>query len=146
MVPKKDGYWLQCGDYHHLITITVPNRYPLPNLMELSANMEACTVFSKIDLVKAFHQVAIAPEDQQKMAVITPFGLFEHNYSLFGLCNAAQTLQRLQDSWFHDLPCIFVNFDYKRVSSRDLRKAHGAPAGHLQDPLGLWAGHQPGEM
>jgi Reverse transcriptase (RNA-dependent DNA polymerase) len=91
MVPKKDGSWRPCGAYRCLITITVPDRYPLPNLMDLSANMDGCTVFSKIDLVKAFHQVPIAPEDRKKMAVITPFGLFEYNYMPFGLCNAAQT-------------------------------------------------------
>jgi hypothetical protein len=95
MVPKKDGSWRPCGDYRRLNTITVPDRYPLPNIMDLSANMDGCTVFSKIDLVKAFHQVAT--EDRQKTAVITPFGLFEYNYMPFGLCNAAQTLQRMQD-------------------------------------------------
>jgi hypothetical protein len=86
--------WWPCGDYHRLNTITVPDRYPLPNLMDLSTNMDSCMVFSKIDLVKAFHQVPIASEDRQKTAVITPFGLFEYNYMPFGLCNAAQTLQR----------------------------------------------------
>jgi RNase H-like domain found in reverse transcriptase len=45
--------------------------------MDLSSNMDGCMVFSKIDLVKAFHQVPIAPEDHQKTAFITPFGLFE---------------------------------------------------------------------
>jgi hypothetical protein len=61
--------------------------------MDLSANMDGYTVFCKIDLVKAFHQVPNAPEDRQKTAIITPFGLFEYNYMPFGLCNAAQTLQ-----------------------------------------------------
>jgi cytoskeleton-associated protein 5 len=69
-------------------------------MMELSANIEGCTIFSKIDLAKAFHQVPIAPEDRQKTEVITPFELFEYNYMPFGLCNAAQTLQSMQDSIF----------------------------------------------
>jgi hypothetical protein len=122
MVPKKDGSWCPCGNYHRLNTITVPDRYPLPNMMDLSANMEGCTIFSKIDLVKAFHQVPIAPEDRQKTAVITPFGLFEYNYMPFGLCNAAQTLQRMQDQIFKDLPCTFVYLDDQRVASRDMEQ------------------------
>jgi Reverse transcriptase (RNA-dependent DNA polymerase) len=120
MVPKKDGSWRPWGDYRRLNTITVPDRYPLPNLMDLSANMDSCMVFSKIDLVNAFHQVPIAPEDRKKTAVITPFGLFEYNYMPFGLCNAAQTLQRLQDNLFQDLPFVFVYLDDGRVASRNL--------------------------
>jgi hypothetical protein len=41
-------------------------------MMDLSANMEGYTIFNKNDLVKAFHQVPIAPEDRQKMADTTP--------------------------------------------------------------------------
>jgi hypothetical protein len=108
MVLKKDGSWRPCGDYRRLNTITFLDRYLLPNMMDLSVNMDGCTVFSKINLVKAFHQVPIAPEDRQKTAVITPFGLFEYNYMSFGLCNAAQTLQRMRDQIFKDLPCTFV--------------------------------------
>jgi Reverse transcriptase (RNA-dependent DNA polymerase) len=120
MVPKKDGSWQPCGNHRRLNTITVPDRYPLPNLMDLSASMDGCTVFSKIDLVKTFHQVPIAPEDHQKKVVITPFGLFEYNYMPFGLCNAAQTLQRLQDNLFQGLPFVFVYLDDGRVMSRNL--------------------------
>jgi hypothetical protein len=91
-------------------------------MMDLSSNMEGCTVFSRIDLIKAFHQVPIAPEDRQKTAVITPSGLFEYNYMPFGLCNAAQTLQRMKDQIFKDLPCTFVYLDDQRVASRDMEQ------------------------
>jgi cleavage and polyadenylation specificity factor subunit 1 len=92
----------------------------MPNMKDLPTNMEGCTIFKKIDLVKAFHQVPIAPEDRQKTAVITPFGLFEYNYMTFGLFIAAQALQRMQDSLFRDLLCIFVYLDVQRVASRDM--------------------------
>jgi hypothetical protein len=62
MVPKKDGSWQLCGDYRWLNTITVHDRYPLPNMMDLSTNMEGCTIFTKIDLVKAFQQEPIKIE------------------------------------------------------------------------------------
>ncbi len=54
-------------------TVTIPDRYPLPNMQSLNDCMAGCTVFLKIDLVKAYHQIPIAEEDIQKTAIATPF-------------------------------------------------------------------------
>jgi hypothetical protein len=72
MVPKKDGLWQPCGDYRRLNLVTIPDKYPLPNMQDLSNGLHGCTVFSKIDLVKGYHQIPVAVDDIPKTAIITP--------------------------------------------------------------------------
>ncbi len=58
IVPKKDGSWRPFGDYRRLNMITTPDKYPLPNMQDLSNGLDGCSVFSKIDLVKGYHQTS----------------------------------------------------------------------------------------
>ena len=74
-----------------------PDLYTCPNIADLTARLEGCTIFSKLDLGKGFHQIPVQPLDVPKTAVITPFGLWEFIRMLFGLWNASQTFQRFMD-------------------------------------------------
>ena len=111
MVRKSDGTWRPCGDYRALNAITVPDRYPLPHIQYTTQGLSGSSIYSKIDLKKAYYQVPMSEKDIEKTAVTTPFGLFEFTRMPFGLRNAAQTFQRLMDEIFRDLEFVAVYID-----------------------------------
>jgi hypothetical protein len=119
MVKKADGSWRPCGDYRQLNLATVADRYPVPNMQDLSGRLHGCTIFSKLDLHKGYYQIPMRAADIPKTAIITPFGLWEFTRMPFGLKIAGQTFQRLMDKVGAGLDFVFIYLDDILVASKD---------------------------
>ena len=119
------GGWRVCGDYRRLNNATIDDKYPVKSLMDFTTNLHGKTIFSKVDLLKGYHQIPVAENDIGKTAVITPFGLYIFPRCPFGLKNAGQDFQRMMDAILGDLPFCYVYLD-------DILVFSASPEEHMQ--------------
>ena len=64
-IAKPDGGLRVVCDYRMLNKLTIKNRYPLPRIDELLAHIGGKIIFSSLDLLDGYYQIAITAEDQQ---------------------------------------------------------------------------------
>ena len=76
LVKKKDGTMRLCIDYRKLNSITKNDAHPLPRIEDIFDTLSGSRYFTTLNLAMGYHQVEVHPEDREKTAFSTPFGLF----------------------------------------------------------------------
>ena len=122
LVKKSEAGRRLIGDYRRLNSITVPDRYSIPNIQDFATNLNDCTIFSKIDLIWAYHQIPVNLADIPKIAITTLFGNFEFFFMPFGLRNATSSFQRFIDEDVQGMNFVFAYVDDLLVASDTKKK------------------------
>lgn len=89
-------------DYRKLNQKTVSDRYPIPEISTILANLGKMKYFTTIDLASGFHQIPLHDKDIEKTAFSVNNGKYEFVRLPFGLKNAPAIFQRVMDDVLHE--------------------------------------------
>ena len=124
VVPKKERKWPVCIDYTNLNKACPKDSFPLPGIDQIVDSTTGQGMLSFLDAFSEYHQIPMSPADEEKIAFITPHGLYCYKVMLFGLKNIGVTYQRLMKKIFKPLVgrTVEVYIDDIMVKSKTLEE------------------------
>lgn len=76
-VKEPNGDYRLCIDYRKLNTITVKDRYPLPNIEDLINKLGGYKYFCGLDMKQGYYQIPLTKDTIDKTTFITPDAAFQ---------------------------------------------------------------------
>ena len=111
-VRKPDGSIRVCGDYSVTINkCSKMEHHPLPTLEEMLTKLSGGTMFTKLDLSQAYHQLELSEDSRKYTTINTHRGLYEYTRLPFGVNSAVSIFQRTMENLLADLPGCVVYID-----------------------------------
>lgn len=101
--------WRMCVSYRALNTVTKPFQYPIPRCdasIDTIGEGSVCVYIIVLDCRQGYHQVAVHPDDQEKLAFFSPDGeKYCFTVMPFGATNAppffSAMIKCFKDEWTH---------------------------------------------
>lgn len=84
-------------DFRKLNSITIDDKYPIPQIPVILSNLGKARFFTTLDLKSGFHQITLSEQDREKTAFSVGNGKYEFCRLPFGLKNAPSIFQRAID-------------------------------------------------
>ena len=87
-----------CLDFRFINSLTVKDRYAIPEPEQIIEQLSGAKYFSQLDLTHGYHQCHLHPSDRPKTAFRTQFGSYEWKVMTFGLANAVPAFVRAMNT------------------------------------------------
>lgn len=110
-VIKANGDVRPCLNMRPANKAIVRENHPLPTCEEMWPQLNGSTVFSKLDIKDAFHQIELAEDSRFITTFITKRGLMRYTRLMFGINNAPELFQKTMNKILAGCEGVLVYLD-----------------------------------
>ena len=106
-VVKGNGDVRICGDFKVTVNQSLMvDKYPLPRIEDIFANLSNGRKYSKLDLRQAYLQLECEDDSKELLTINTHRGLYRYNRLLYGVSSAPAIWQRTMDQILQGIPGV----------------------------------------
>ena len=106
-------------DYRKVNSVTKTDTFPILRIHDCIDNIGYAKYVTKFDLLKEFLQIPLANKAKEISASVTPDGLYQYKFILFGMENSLATNQRLVNNLMSNLDVCKANIDDAIIFSEE---------------------------
>lgn len=111
VVPKSNNDVRLCVDMRRANEAVCRVRYPIPTTEEILQDLNKSTVFSKLDIRMAYHQIELDDESREITTFMTHRGTYRYKRLLFGVSCAPEMYNKVIAQVLSDLEGVNSIFD-----------------------------------
>ena len=111
VVRKKSGGLRLCVDLRAVNKAIIPDKYPLPTVVEIASQFQGSTTFSKLDLSQGYLQIPLTKSSKKLTVFITHEGICQFTRMPFRLSSAPSAFQKIMSSLLSGLAGVAVYMD-----------------------------------
>ena len=96
VIPKNNDTDVRiCEDMRQANKAIVRERHPIPTIDEVLLDLNRSTVFSKLDIKSAYHQIELTEKSREVTTFISHLGLYRYKRLMFGINSATEKYQQI---------------------------------------------------
>ena len=95
LAAKPDGSNIFVTDFRIVNSVTKPDSFPIPRLLNCINKIGSAKYISVFDCLKGYWQLPLMDRAREVSAFCTPRGLWQYKVAPFGMRNSGATFQRL---------------------------------------------------
>jgi hypothetical protein len=112
------------SDFHELIKRIKQKPYPIPKIQDLLLKLEGFQYAMTLDLNMGYYHIELSPFSKYLCTIVMPYGKYEYQHLLVGLCNSPDIFQEHMYEIFSDLEYVHVYIDNLLMMSCSTFKEH----------------------
>ena len=97
-VLKTGGSLMWAINYQKLNAITIADAFNLPNIGENLDKLQESTIFSSLDLTRAYHIIPEEESSHPPISFTNPFGTYQYKKMAFGVSNKCSAFSRFMQT------------------------------------------------